>query len=288
MPASMTAFAAREAGLDAGTLTWELRSVNHRYLEIQPRLPDNLRGLEPEVRERMASVLGRGRVECTLRFMPAADAERSIQVDDELVAALVRACHTIDDHLVNPARLNSFDLLGWPGVASRPEPDREALHEPALDLLDATLDELAGLRAAEGERLAECLRERCQRIEELVTSERENAAGINERLRTRLLERLEQLDVDHDPARLEQEIVYQAQRLDVTEELDRIDSHVAAIRDALGTDAPVGRRLDFLMQELNREANTLGSKAADAERSRASVELKVTIEQMREQVQNLE
>jgi uncharacterized protein (TIGR00255 family) len=287
MPASMTAFAARETELDQGKVSWELRSVNHRYLEVQPRLPESLRALEPDVRERVGAVLGRGRVECTLRFAPTA-ADDGLDVDEDLVRQLVRACHTVDEHITNPARLYSYDLLRWPGVIRAPEPDREALREPVLDLLDAALDELEGIRAQEGQRLEQFLRERCDAIENLVDTERAHAAGIAERLRERLGERLAQLDVEHDPGRLEQEIAYQAQRLDVTEELDRIDTHLAAVRGALSADEPVGRRLDFLMQELNREANTLGSKAADAGRSEASVELKVLIEQMREQVQNIE
>ena len=287
MPASMTAFAARETELEAGTVTWELRAVNHRYLEVHPRLPDSLRALEPEVRERVGAVLGRGRVECNLRFTPAA-AGAGLEVDEALVEALVGACHTVDDYITNPARLYSYDLLKWPGVVRTPEPDREALREPVLDLLDATLDELEAVRAREGERLKGFLLERCDGIARIVAEERGHAAGTAERLRERLLERLGQLDVEHDPGRLEQEIAYQAQRLDVSEELDRIDTHLEAVRAALEADEPVGRRLDFLMQELNREANTLGSKSADAERSQAGVELKVLIEQMREQVQNIE
>jgi len=287
MPASMTAFAARDATLDAGTVGWELRSVNHRYLEVQPRLPDALRALEPEVRERVGAVLGRGRVECTLRFSPAA-ADARLNVDEGLVEALVEACHTVDEYITNPARLYAYDLLQWPGVVQRPEPDREALREPVLDLLDAALDELEGVRAREGERLRQFLLERCDGIAALVAEERRHAAGMGDRLRAKLLERLGQIDVEYDAGRLEQEIAYQAQRLDVSEELDRLDTHVDAVRAALAQDEPVGRRLDFLMQELNREANTLGSKSADAERSHASVELKVLIEQMREQVQNLE
>jgi len=287
MPASMTAFAARDTTLDAGVLSWELRSVNHRYLEIQARLPEALRALEPEVRERISAVLGRGRVECILRFTPT-DAEHSLELDEARVRAIVEACHQIDDHLINPARLSSLDILAWPGVARQPEPDLASLRDPALDLLDAVLDDLAAQRAREGERLAEYIRERCRRIADLVAAEREQAAQVTTRLRSRLTERLKQLDVDYDPGRLEQELVYHAQRLDISEELDRLDSHLAAIEQALTADEPIGRRLDFLMQELNREANTLGSKAADSDHAQVSVELKVAIEQMREQVQNLE
>lgn len=287
MPASMTAFAARETAIEAGSLSWELRAVNHRHLEIQPRLPEMLRALEPEVRERVGAVLGRGRVECTLRFS-SAEGAAGMNVDEDRVQALVRACHKIDEYITNPARLSAYDLLRWPGVVRTAEPDRDALREPALDLLDAALDDLAGTRAREGEQLKGFLLERCDRIEALVAGERTHAAGVGERLRERLLDRLGQLEIEPDSGRLEQEIAYQAQRLDVTEELDRLDTHVTAVRDALEADEPVGRRLDFLMQELNREANTLGSKSATADRSHASVELKVQIEQMREQVQNLE
>ncbi len=287
MPASMTAFATRETTIEAGSLVWELRAVNHRHLEIQPRLPEILRALEPEVRERASAVLGRGRVECSLRFTPASGAA-GLSIDEELVEAVVAACDRIDDYITNPARRSAHEILQWPGVARRTEADRDTLREPALDLLDATLDELTGTRVREGAQLKGFLLERCERIERLVADERTHAAAIGERLRERLMERLQQLDLEPDPGRLEQELAYQAQRLDVSEELDRLDTHVAAVRDALDADEPVGRRLDFLMQELNREANTLGSKSASAERSHASVELKVQIEQMREQVQNLE
>jgi len=287
VPASMTAFASRETTIEAGTIGWDLRAVNHRYLEIQPRLPESLRALEPEVRARLAAVLGRGRVECSLRFVPATGHER-IDVDQDLVGAVVRACHTVDDHLINPARICALDVLAWPGVVRTAEPDPETLQEPVLDLLDSTLDDLAGRRVEEGERLAGFLAERCDRVEALLAGEREHAGEVVERLRARLREHLAEIDVAHDPGRLEQELAYHAQRLDVSEELDRIDSHLGAIRAALAADEPVGRRLDFLMQELNREANTLASKAADAARAQAGVELKVAIEQMREQVQNLE
>jgi len=287
MPASMTAFATRETTLDAGTVAWELRSVNHRYLEVHPRLPEALRALEPDVRERVGAVLGRGRVDCTLRFTPATGADQ-LSVNEELVEALVHACHTVDDFITNPARLYSYDLLQWPGVVRTPEPDGDALREPVLDLLDAVLDELEAVRAREGGRLKQFLLERLDGIAAIVAEERGHASAVGDRLREKLLERLGQLDVEHDPGRLEQEIAYQAQRLDVTEELDRLDTHIEATREALEADEPIGRRLDFLMQEFNREANTLGSKAADADRSHASVELKVLIEQMREQVQNIE
>ncbi len=287
MPASMTAYASRDAETEHGTFTWELRAVNHRYLDIQPRLPETLRALEPEVRERVGGTIGRGRVDCTLRFTPASGTA-SVEVDEALVAALVRACHTIDGYITNPDRLASYDLLRYPGVVRVPEPDRKALGEPALDLLDTTLDDLASARNEEGARLKTFLLERCERIAELVTEERRHVERVGERLRAKLHDRLEALEVDVDEGRLEQELAYQLQRLDVSEELDRLDTHLAAIRDALDSDEPVGRRLDFLMQELNREANTLSSKSADAERSQAGVELKVQIEQMREQVQNLE
>jgi uncharacterized protein (TIGR00255 family) len=287
MTASMTAYAMRETSTAAGTFTWELRAVNHRYLDVQPRLPETLRALEPEVRERVGAAVGRGRVECMLRFTPA-DRADSIEVDEALVSALVGACHTIDAYITNPDRLYSLDLLRYPGVVRSPEPDREALTEPALDLLDSALDDLAATRNEEGRRLKSLLLDRCERVSELVAEERRHAHRVGERLRERLLERLRSLEVEVDEGRMEQELAYQLQKLDVSEELDRLDTHIDAIRDALDSEEPVGRRLDFLMQELNREANTLGSKSADAERSQASVELKVLIEQMREQVQNLE
>jgi len=287
MPASMTAYATRERTTEVGKFTWELRGVNHRYLDVQPRLPDSLRALEPEVRERVGAVVGRGRVECTLRYEPATRAA-ALQVDEDLVAALVDACHTVEHYVTNPARLYAYDLLRYPGVVRAAEPAGETLREPALDCLDTALDDLAATRNEEGRRLKTGLLERCASIAERVEQERAHAEHTGERQRTRLYERLQGLDVELDPGRFEQELAYQLQKLDVDEELDRLDTHIAAIRDALDSDEPVGRRLDFLMQELNREANTLGSKSPDAERSQASVDLKVLIEQMREQVQNLE
>jgi len=287
MPASMTAFATREQSLSVGSITWELRGVNHRYREIHPRLPEALRTLEPEVRERVGAAVGRGRVECTLRFQPASQTE-GLTLDHDAIQAVVDACHTIDEYLINPARLSSYELLQWPGVVRSPEPDRETLREPAMALLDAALADFGRTREQEGERLKSALLARCDGVARLVAQEREHAAALEGRLRERLQQRLASLDVDYDAARLEQELVQQAQRLDVAEELDRLDAHVAAVRAALEYSEPVGRRLDFLMQELNREANTLGSKAADADRAETGVELKVLIEQMREQVQNLE
>jgi uncharacterized protein (TIGR00255 family) len=287
MPASMTAFAVREAETELGRISWELRSVNHRYLEVQPRLPEALRALEPEVRERVGAVLGRGRVECVLRFAPA-DGAPGLAVDEDLVRDLVHASETVESQLSDPVPLSAWDLLQWPGVVRRPEPDRATLREPVLDLLDATLDEMSASRNREGEALAAMLIDRCDKIAELVGKERENAGYINDSLRERLRARVAELGVEVDSGRLEQEVVYHAQRIDVSEELDRLDTHVEAVRAALASEEPVGRRLDFLMQELNREANTLGSKSADAGRSGAGVELKVLIEQMREQVQNIE
>ncbi|PSQ92545.1 MAG: YicC family protein [Proteobacteria bacterium SW_6_67_9] len=287
MPASMTAFATRDRELNAGTLTWELRGVNHRYREVQPRLPEVLRALEPAVRERVGAAVGRGRVECTLRFQPTRQPD-GLELDHDAVRALVDACHTIDEYVSRPARLSSLELLQWPGIVRSGEPGREVLREPAFELLEATLQDFTASRAREGERLQSVLLARCDAIERLVVQEREHVATITQRLRERLQQRLASIDVDYDPARLEQELAYQAQRLDVSEELDRLDAHVAAVRSALTQDEPVGRRLDFLMQELNREANTLGSKAADADRAETGVELKVLIEQMREQIQNLE
>ncbi len=287
MPASMTAFAAREQKLSVGSIAWELRGVNHRYREIHPRLPEALRTLEPEVRAHVGAVIGRGRVECALRFQPASPTA-GLSLDHDAIQAVVDACHTIDEYLINPARLSSYELLQWPGVVHSPEPDCETLREPALALLDAALEDFTQTREQEGERLKAALLARCGGIARLVAQEREHAGGVEQRLRERLQQRLESLDVAYDTARLEQELAHQAQRLDVSEELDRLDAHVAAVRAALEQNEPVGRRLDFLMQELNREANTLGSKAADADRAETGVELKVLIEQMREQVQNLE
>lgn len=284
---SMTAFARQEREGDWGVLTWELRSVNHRYLEVGLRLPDELRSLETAVRERAARKLGRGKLDCTLRYKPA-QRRAALALDAQAVEQVLTACEQIRGRLWDAAAINPLDLLRWPGVMQEEATDPAPLTEAALALFDAALNELVATREREGAQIDEILRTRLDAMEPLVASARARLPEVLARIRDKLHQRIAELTANPDPDRLEQELAFLAQKMDVDEEMDRLTGHIAEARRVLKLDEPVGRRLDFLMQEFNREANTLGSKSADSETTKVSVELKVLIEQMREQVQNVE
>jgi uncharacterized protein (TIGR00255 family) len=285
---SMTAFARRDATTQWGELAWELRSVNHRYLDTNVRLPETFRPLEPQVRERVSGRLKRGKIDCTLYFRPGEEAAAELELDEQLVQAIVQAAHRVEVLAHNISGLRTADLLRWPGVIRATEPDTESLHRAALDLLAGALDDLVETRRREGAQIREVIAQRLEAMTAQVAAVREVLPEITVNFRARLDERLGQMRDQVDPARLEQEVVLFLQKTDVHEELDRLDAHIAEVGRLLDADEPVGRRLDFLMQELNREANTLGSKAPDLRLTNASVELKVLIEQVREQVQNIE
>ena len=284
----MTGFARQSAESDAGTLTWELRAVNHRYLDVQFRLPEELRPKEQAFKQQVSTVLKRGKVECSLHLRRALDQQAEMQINAELVQLIGTRVTEIRKTLPDTSPLNPVDILRWPGVIAEAEIDAEPLQQEAVELLDHALQAMTDMRASEGERIAAMLESRCEEIAALAASVRERLPEVLAVAHAKQKERIERIDVAADPARLEVELALIAQKLDVDEELDRLDSHVVEIREVLKSDEPVGRRLDFLMQELNREANTLGSKSADAETTKAAVELKVLIEQMREQIQNVE
>ncbi len=285
---SMTAFARQELRAEWGTLTWELRSVNHRYLEIATRLPEEFRVLEPEVREVVGTRLSRGKLECNLRFQQSPGATPEVAIDHGLAEALVEANRQIEEMILNAARINPMELLRWPGVLSLKGPDLEPVFDEAVQGLSAALDELVATREREGERIEAVITQRCAAMRVLVEEARERLPEVLERQRQRLLERLAEVRDELKEERLEQEMVLFAQKIDVDEELERLETHIDEVERVIARDEPIGRRLDFLMQELNREANTLGSKSADIETTRVAVDLKVLIEQMREQVQNIE
>jgi len=284
---SMTAFARQELEADWGALTWELRSVNHRYLEVGLRLPDELRSLETAVRERAARRLGRGKLDCNLRYKPT-QRRAALALDAQALDQTLAACEQIRSQLPDAAAINPLDLLRWPGVIQEESADPVPLAEAALALFDQALNELVATRDREGAQIHEILRTRLDAMEPLVTSARARLPEVLARIRDKLRLRVAELTANPDPDRLEQELAYLAQKMDVDEELDRLTGHIAEVRRVFKLAEPVGRRLDFLMQEFNREANTLGSKSADSETTKVSVELKVLIEQMREQVQNVE
>lgn len=284
---SMTAFARQEHDADWGSLQLELRSVNQRHLEPHFRLPESLRDLEPAFREALRHRLARGKVECTLRFEPAG-AAGGLSVNAVRLAELARVLSEVHQIVTDAAPADSLALLNYPGVLESRGPDPELVKAQALALFEQSLDDLVAGRAREGEKLAALIRERLIAIEDQVAEVRTLMPQILERQRSLLLERLDAVKSELDPQRLEAELALLAQKADVDEELDRLATHVAEVERQLTQEGPVGRRLDFLMQELNREANTLSSKSAVASTTRCAVELKVLIEQMREQIQNIE
>ncbi len=289
---SMTAFARVEDSNETGSLTWELRSVNHRYLEPGLRLPEEFRQLEPEIRKLTAQYLTRGKVDIGLRYR----IDPAQQGDINLNEALVRQLREVEQQVLNivheGSKLSVSDILGWPGVISDRERDMTSFHALALKSFEAALAQLVTGRETEGAALDEMIRDRCRQISAIVAELREHRpamiAALREKWETALDEKLPQWREAASESRLEQELVMLAQKLDVAEELDRLDTHVAEVQNVLDRDESVGRRLDFLMQELNREANTLGSKSQDSATTQLAVDLKVLIEQMREQVQNIE
>ncbi|MBU6248790.1 MAG: YicC family protein [Xanthomonadaceae bacterium] len=283
---SMTAYASAELAGPTGTLSCELRTVNHRYLEISPRLPDELRGFEPALRERIAARLSRGKLDLTVRLR-GEERSDALQLNEGMLARLTELARELQPRFPT-MQVDFSELLRFPGLLDRAEVDSEALQAALFAVLDRALDALAATREREGAKTADMLRERLDAIERVVADVRGWMPEIRTALRVRLESRLADLKQPADPGRLEQELVLQITRADVDEELDRLTTHIAEARRVLGLAEPVGRRLDFLMQEFNREANTLGSKSVDARSTNAAVELKVLIEQMREQVQNIE
>jgi len=285
---SMTGFARREASATFGELAWELRTVNHRYLEVGLRLPEDFRAAEGEFRQAISAAVRRGKVDATLYFRPAVAGARELQLDEELLERLVAQVGRVRDRLGAVAQVNTVDLLRWPGVVREAERDTAPQVAAAHALLAEALAALGESRASEGERIGELLRVRCDGIEVLANELTARLPEVRERIRTKLNEKLALVAAEPNQDRLEQEIVIALQKMDVDEELDRLRSHVVEVRKVLAANEPAGRRLDFLMQEFNREANTLSSKSQDVETTRAAVDMKVLVEQMREQVQNVE
>lgn len=287
---SMTAFARVQGDNALGSYAWELRSVNHRYLEAQFKLPDKLKVLEPILREKMRGAIARGKIECSLYFK-ANESEQSFIVNEEKITALLSAAQqleALDEKKSNIVPLTSYEILQWPGVLQSVELNIEAVTDSLLESFNDALLKLAEARASEGKRMADVICEKLDQVDDLTHQVKLNMPKILADHQQRLEERLAQLKADVDQDRLAQEVVMLAQKVDVAEELDRLLAHTAEVRDTLVKNEPCGRRLDFLMQELNREANTLGSKSIATDSSQGAINLKVLIEQMREQVQNIE
>ena len=288
MISSMTAFAREEYRGDLGNMSWEIRSVNHRYLEAFLRLPEELRVLESAVRERLNGRLGRGKLDVSLKFKPGTAGDAGLRVNQRLVQQLMGAEQQLVELTEMGHSLRSNDLLRWPGVLEEEEQDYTPVKQQAMQLLETALDSLIDNRLREGERLGEIISQRCRSLQAEVVRVRGLMPDVLEGVRSRIRDRLSEVMEELDESRVEQEMVILAQRLDVDEELDRLETHLEEVERVLEADEPIGRRLDFLMQELNREANTLTSKSNSVEVTRSAVEMKVLIEQMREQIQNIE
>ena len=286
---SMTAFARGDSVVENGSLSWEIRTVNHRYLDVTLRLPEGFRSQENDLKELARKYLSRGKVDATLRFdSKNGSVPSAFNLNQDLIKNLLTAQNDIQAlaNTANPFTVS--EILGWPGVVQPETVDYDGLFKAAAVLLESTLEDLASARCREGQRLVSFIEQRCDQIDKIIVAVTARREIVIEGARERLMQRIEGLDLEFDPARLEQELAIQAQRLDVSEELDRLVVHLEELRQILLSGKAVGRRLDFLMQELNREANTLGSKSNDAETTRHSMDLKVLIEQMREQIQNIE
>lgn len=288
MVASMTAFARKQAEYDWGTLVWEIRSVNHRYLEPGIRIPDTLKPIEPAVRDALRKAISRGKVDCQLRFQVRHKDSGNEELNVALVQRLASLSRQITDLGTGAAPLSAADILRWPGALQEEEIDLDTMQKDALVLLGETLGDFSAARQREGEELRQMIQQRLDAIRSIVLSVRERLPDILAKQQETTRAKLATFDIEMDPARLEQEVVLLAQKSDVDEELDRLNTHLTEVTRVLGTHEPIGRRLDFLMQELNREANTLSSKSIVAETTLNAVELKVLIEQMREQIQNIE
>jgi len=285
---SMTGFARREQQGEWGTLVCELRTVNHRFLEVSLRLPEELRVLDSDLRQLLAAGLRRGKVDAGVYLKTSAAPAQLNDVNAELLHALQQCIADVRAVVTADAPLSALDVLRWPGVLKESDHDINPLLSATTSLIKTTLDELNAMRTREGARLHELIAQRCDSIAAQIQLVKTRLPDITARQREKLQSKLATLNVSVDQERLEQELVLFAHKMDVDEELDRLGSHLTEIRSAIASTEPAGRRLDFLMQELNREANTLSSKSQDADTTRAAVELKVLIEQMREQVQNIE
>lgn len=285
---SMTAYARKEVKADWGTAVWEIRSVNQRYLETYFRLPEQFRSLEPILRERFRKRLARGKVECHLRFEANSSTAGELTINETLAKQVIDAANQVMHMTGELSRINPFQVMQWPGVMETPEHDMDTINTSLLDEFDGALTEFIESRGREGENMKALIEQRLDAITQEANKVREHMPEVIEWQRERLLNKFEEANVELDPGRIEQELVLMAQKSDVAEELDRLDSHVKETKNILKKGGSCGRRLDFMMQEFNRESNTLASKSINTEVTASGVELKVLIEQMREQIQNIE
>ncbi|MBH9739816.1 YicC/YloC family endoribonuclease [Vibrio navarrensis] len=285
---SMTGYARKEVKSDWGTAVWEIRSVNQRYLETYFRLPEQFRGLEPLLRDRFRQRLARGKVECNLRFEANPAAKSELKINEALAKQVIKAAEQVMHMTGELSRLNPFQVMQWPGVMETPEQDMDTINKALLATFDEALAEFIESRGREGDNMKALIEQRLEAISAEVVKVRARMPEILQWQRERLLGKFEEAKIELDATRVEQELILLAQKSDVAEELDRLDSHVKEARNVLKKGGACGRKLDFMMQEFNRESNTLASKSIATDITASGVELKVLIEQMREQIQNIE
>ncbi len=285
---SMTAYAGSEASIGDLTLNCELRTVNHRYCDITLKLPEHFRFLEADIRGMLSAKINRGKIECALSYKKQAKNTQLFNINIDAVTALLNATNQIEEQMQAALSFSALEVLAFPGIQQEPESDKTQLNEGVAHLVKQTLVQLLQVREREGAQLKVLIEERCHKMQEFVAQASLRMPQVLQLIRTKITDRVTELVITPDFDRLEQELVYLTQKLDITEELDRLNTHITEVLRVLNSNEPIGRRLDFLMQELNREANTLGSKSTDTEMTQISIELKVLIEQVREQIQNIE
>jgi len=292
---SMTAFARVEENHTLGQFVWEIRSINHRYLEMNFRLPEDARAAEFVLRKHLQDALSRGKIDCSLKLRTTSDTQVELTINEPLVDSLLKQVQQLRDKASVRAQdtlqvgaVNPMDILNWPGVTEQNTVDQNLLLDIVKSSFEKTVEALVENRQVEGARLRELIIKRLDELKHLIKDVRSRRPQVLQAVREKIISRIEEINIDIEMTRVEQELVIMAQKLDVEEELDRLDCHLAELNMVVNSEKPVGRRMDFLMQELNREANTLSSKSADIKTTQAAVDMKVCIEQMREQIQNIE
>lgn len=288
MTYSMTGFAKTSLQNEWGIFTCEIRTVNHRFLDISMRLPEPFRSLENEIRELVRNKISRGRVDCMLQFTPGEKSNAHLAINTNIVKELAKAITDVQSIIPNADKINPLKILNWPGVLQTTEEELQPLYEIIRNLFKTTLQELLATRAREGNALIAFFNPKLQEILTNIANIKTRLPEILQQQKTKLLTHLAEIKMELDPNRLEQEMVYFAQKIDINEELERLETHVKEMQRTLKAGGNIGKRLDFLLQEFNRESNTIASKSVDAAITKIAVDLKVIIEQMREQVQNLE
>jgi len=285
---SMTAYGRSTLNTLSGEFICELRSVNHRHLDVSVRLPEALRALEPAIRERVSKALGRGKVDVSVQFNQSSESNQTFSIDENLVVQLISAADKVKSLTTSCGEIDTLRLLQWPGVLTTSTESLKLLANDGLEVFDLAMTDFIEAREREGAQISSLLGQKATQLRALSSDIRSFRPAVIQRQKDKWLAKLTLLNQDYDSSRLEQELVYSAQRLDIDEELDRLESHCDELAKILGRDDSVGRRLDFLMQEFNREANTLAAKSSDVVTTNAAIDMKVTIEQMREQIQNVE